>query len=1258
MRRSTPSNHRRGAPFFADRPVEAMGSALLRRASAPLAALLARQRSAVLAAHQQQHQQQQRGAMAAAASTATAVVAPAAMATAATATTPPPPPAATATAHLNPEQLAAALSPARAVRVIAGPGSGKTATLTARCAALVQGTADGGASARVPPWRLLVITFTNKAAGELKRRLADSLGEESARQVAAGTFHSLAARLLRRYASRLAAEAAASSSSSSLPPRWAFLRPDFTVYDEADAQDVLERALKLLPLDPGRPKPAELRWQISQVKSHCPQGGYASRGKEAVPFAVNTSAPLARALASANTGGLDPRAAERLAEAYDAYASALDADGALDFDDLLGAAVTLLERAPGVRDELHQRWRHVLVDEFQDTNAPQYRLVRLLLSPHPDARLFCVGDPCQGVYSFRGADPRNLAAAFERDFGGAGGGCAAAAAASAASLGSGQGEGAVVATMALRRNHRSVDPIVRAAERVLCGCGLAPGLHSAAETVRGAGGGAGAPTRAPSHPLPPPNPAPGERYRVPISSNDTAASVLPLSPTFTAAPVTLVEAATGAGEVAAVVAAARRWRDAGEPLREFAVLYRYRAQARDLEEALAEAGVPCVVHGGTALWARREVRDALAMLRLAARAGGGGGGLELAGSGGPVQQQQAGDSQALRRVLTGIEGLALTLGLGPKAVAGLQQAADDAGASLAALVLEGCCGGGDGEEEASSLARLLWDDLSRAAAAACDEDAATPQQPPMLLDAADISARLERAAPPPPAPVAAALRTAPQRAAVARVRGLVAVVRAALEDKGGPPNSPFPLAPDEALELALHAAGYHAWLAALREKERRAAAAAGGSATSASASSSSSNGSRERSLGVLATLARNPETYEQAAEQELFFMGEEEEDPPSSLSPLPPWEEDGGDHGAAVAASSSSTTTPQPKTTVPRGLPGLVAFVDFAALMSDPHNDTPDDDGEEEEEEGEDDEDDEQARLVGDGARPRRRKSRSGNKFAAADDSRRRREREAVQLMTLHASKGREFAHVSMVAVEEGTLPALPPGEALPLRAGEDAWEEEKRLCYVGMTRARDYLMVSWARSRRAWGADGARLLRAAAAAAAASAAAADGGGSSSDSSSPPSRRPLQRSNPYAGGGGLVPVERSPFVVALLQGVKSGNLRGVDVVRAPSVSERGGGGSGGGGGGGGAKKWGGGGWKKKKQPQQQQRRGMSSSSSSSVAAAAPTPARSSRPPPPPPLPPLPGGGDRGSSIGDAGALPAPRRSARLRQQRQSSSDQQ
>ena len=1213
------------------------------------------------------------------------------------------------------------------MRLIAGPGSGKTATLTARCAALVAG---GGA----PAWRLLVITFTNKAAGELKRRLALALGEEAARQVAAGTFHSLSARLLRRYASRLAeaegegaaAAAAAANGGGSTgtgpgpqraPPRWAALRPDFTVYDEGDASDVLERALKALGPSPGLPpaRPAEIRWQISQVKSHCPRGAYGVPGAEAVARALASSAPLARALASAPGGGggggsegapADPRASARLARAFDAYGAALDADGALDFDDLLGAAVALLERVPDVRAELNARWRHVLVDEFQDTNAPQYRLVRLLLSPDPRARLFCVGDPCQGVYSFRGADPRNLAAAFERDFALTPAAAAAAAGAAGATGAAGAGAGAGepfgggafdappdgrVATMALRRNHRSVDAIVRAAERVLCGCGSAPGLHSAAEAVRGDGGGGGggvaAATAAATAPPRAPTPgALGERYRVLIDPHDDRAAAA--FPAFSAAPVTLVEAPTGAGEVAAVVDAARRWRAAGEPLGEFAVLYRYRAQARDLEESLARAGVACVVHGGTALWARREVRDALAMLRLAARAGGGGAG--ASGSGSARGEDQAGDSQALRRLLTGIKGLALTAGLGPKAVASLQQAAEGQGVSLAALVLEGGGGGGDAAAAIADaaatacsldLARLLWDDLARASAAAAPE--AISVKTPMavaMVDPAEVAARLERAAPSLPPAVALALRTAPQRASIARVRGLVAVVRAALD--GGDrcdASSPFPLAPDEALDLALHAAGYHAWLAALREKERQAAAAAAGTSSSSggggggSSPSSLADGNRERSLDVLASVARNPETYAQAAEQELFFAGgsDEQQDAgprPQPPPPPPPWEEFDGDDGdgedgnedgdgqqqqrpACAAATAAANPPHSSSDPIPRGLDALVAFVDFAALMSDPHNDTPDDDGSDEEEEEDEEDEREEGRPPPDAAddaerarRARRRRQRRGSRRVDA--------RDAVQLMTLHASKGREFAHVAMVGVEEGTLPALPPGEALPLRAGEDAWEEEKRLCYVGMTRARDHLMVSWARARRAWGADGARLLRAAAAAeaAAAAAAAAERGAGSTPAAAAAAAPPR---NPYAGGGGLVQVERSPFVVALLQGAKSGALRGVEFVRAPSIAEGGGGGwwagggrGGGGGGGsesgGGGKKWGAGrfgrrtGWQ-----QQQQKRASSSSSSPSSTSPAPPPTppaaprRRASPAPPPPLP-----------LAANDGLPAPRRSTR------------
>ncbi|MFM8238418.1 MAG: UvrD-helicase domain-containing protein [Actinomycetota bacterium] len=256
---------------------------------------------------------------------------------------------------LNPAQLEAVTLPAGPVLVVAGAGSGKTRVLTHRLAYLV-GELDAS------PFEVLAITFTNKAAGEMRERVADLVGPV-ARRMWVSTFHSACARILRREASLLG------------------YRQSFTIYDQSDAQRLTDWVRRDLGLDPKRFPPRQLHGRISALKNELVLPG---------EFAAAAVGPHE----------------ERLAEVYTEYQRRLTEASAVDFDDLLILAVRLFREHPAVLDRYRARFRHVLVDEFQDTNAPQWELVRMLTEEHRSITV--VGDDAQSVYRFRGADFRNL----------------------------------------------------------------------------------------------------------------------------------------------------------------------------------------------------------------------------------------------------------------------------------------------------------------------------------------------------------------------------------------------------------------------------------------------------------------------------------------------------------------------------------------------------------------------------------------------------------------------------------------------------------------------------------------------------------------------------------------------------------------------------------------------------------------------------------------------------------------------------------
>jgi DNA helicase II / ATP-dependent DNA helicase PcrA len=266
-------------------------------------------------------------------------------------------------ASLNPVQRQAVQATKGPVLVLAGAGSGKTRVIAHRIAWLLG--VEG-----VNPRHVLAVTFTNKAAGEMRRRVEDLVLPAGIRPPLIATFHSTCVRILRERA------------------RLVGLSPSFVIYDEDDRLTLVKDAMRRLDMDERQTTPASIVHRISHAKNHM--------------LSVEEAERLART----------PRE-ERIAQLYRAYEDSLRAVGGVDFDDLLLLVVRLFETSPEALAWYRTLWTHVLVDEYQDTNRAQYRIIQLLTQEHRN--LCVVGDPDQSVYRWRGADLRNILD-FEKDF--------------------------------------------------------------------------------------------------------------------------------------------------------------------------------------------------------------------------------------------------------------------------------------------------------------------------------------------------------------------------------------------------------------------------------------------------------------------------------------------------------------------------------------------------------------------------------------------------------------------------------------------------------------------------------------------------------------------------------------------------------------------------------------------------------------------------------------------------------------------------
>src|SRR3954466_3871476 len=306
---------------------------------------------------------------------------------------------------LNPQQREAVETVNGPLLILAGAGSGKTRVITYRIAYLVENVG-------VPADSILAVTFTNKAAAEMKERVNHLIGATTLAQPVISTFHSFCVRLLRRDIEALLVKPANDDPHHRTPASG--FRKDFAIYDENDQQAVVKAAIRRLGLDDKQLTPRIALGRISYAKNHMldPQEYFLSSS--------------------------DPKT-EQIAQVFQIYRQELRKANALDFDDLLLEAVRVLRDAPEVRERYQRRFQYLLIDEYQDTNRPQYELMRQLGNKHQNVAV--VGDEDQSIYSWRGADIRNILE-FEKDF----------------------PEAKVIR---LEQNYRSTQPILEAASAVV-----------------------------------------------------------------------------------------------------------------------------------------------------------------------------------------------------------------------------------------------------------------------------------------------------------------------------------------------------------------------------------------------------------------------------------------------------------------------------------------------------------------------------------------------------------------------------------------------------------------------------------------------------------------------------------------------------------------------------------------------------------------------------------------------------------------------
>ena len=407
---------------------------------------------------------------------------------------------------LNPPQRAAVEYRGPALLIVAGAGSGKTRVLTHRIASLIR-------NREAWPSQILAITFTNKAANEMRERVEQLVGD-AARGMWISTFHSACVRILRREADKFGFTKA------------------FTIYDSGDSRALLKRLVKDLEADAYGHSPASVQSRISKLKNE-----------------------LADAESYARQANMNDPAERAFVDVFAAYQRELQRANAFDFDDLIGQTVYLFRAFPDIADVYRKRFRHILVDEYQDTNAAQYALIHELTRPVEErtdaggmmallpvaeaASLTVVGDSDQSIYAFRGADIRNISE-FERDFPGA-------------------------RVILLEQNYRSTQTILDAANAVIS--------HNFDRKDK--------------------------KLWTDVGTGELIVGFTGYSQHD--------EAQFVADEIETL-------HRAGVPYSEIAVFYRTNSQSRALEEIFIRSALPYKIMGGTRFYERAEIKDALAYL--------------------------------------------------------------------------------------------------------------------------------------------------------------------------------------------------------------------------------------------------------------------------------------------------------------------------------------------------------------------------------------------------------------------------------------------------------------------------------------------------------------------------------------------------------------------------------------------------------------------------------------------------------------------
>lgn len=398
------------------------------------------------------------------------------------------------TSTLNASQQAAVIYNEGPHLVIAGAGSGKTRVLTYKVAHLLeQGVAAG---------HILALTFTNKAAREMKSRICQLVGEERARYLWMGTFHSIFSRLLRQEA------------------EWLGYTHDYSIYDTTDSKSVLKHIIKDMQLDEKVYKPSVVHARISMAKNKLQSPNQYAADRE---YLMRDRFEKM----------------QEMARVYAEYNRRLKAANAMDFDDILVNTYSLLNKFPEVAAKYQEMFQYILVDEYQDTNRAQYMIIKKLAEQHH--RICVVGDDAQSIYSFRGADISNILN-FQKDY-------------------------PEAQLFKLEQNYRSTQTIVNAANSLI--------RHNK-----------------------------GQIHKE-VFSDLNIGERLSLSTYM-----------TDRDEAKAVAKQVQRLAPSVYSYDDIAIMYRTNAQSRVIEDELRQLNIPYRIYGGTSFYQRKEIKDALAYLRL------------------------------------------------------------------------------------------------------------------------------------------------------------------------------------------------------------------------------------------------------------------------------------------------------------------------------------------------------------------------------------------------------------------------------------------------------------------------------------------------------------------------------------------------------------------------------------------------------------------------------------------------------------------